>query len=49
VRYEKVFIIFDFSRFIVGDDKAITKNKRQSPAFHPTRTRDTKPNCSWLQ
>ena len=49
MRYEKGFIISNFSRFVLGDDKAVTKNKRQSPGFHPARTRDTKPNCSRLQ
>jgi hypothetical protein len=49
VRDEKVSIISDFSHFVSGDGKAITKEKGQSPAFHSTRTRNTKPNCSWLQ
>jgi transcriptional regulator with XRE-family HTH domain len=45
MRYEKAFMISNSSYFIFGENKGITKNKRQSPPFHAPRTRDTKPNC----
>jgi hypothetical protein len=49
MRYEKGFIISNFSHFIMGDDKAVRKYKRQSPGFHPARGRDTKPIGSRLR
>jgi len=49
MRYEKGFIISNFDHSIVGDDKAVRKNKKQSPGFHPARTRDSKAICSRLR
>jgi len=49
VKCEEFFIISCFSHFSFGDGNTITKEKEQSPLFHPTRTGDTEPNRTRLQ